>query len=169
MDNESGPHRFLAVDQLSSRAGIPASRQALSGRLAGARPQLLGSVSGDGLRPADLSGACDIEACLRSLQGNLYHLGFRGRVALDPGGRERNARLAHLRGLCLQVDCDRAPTVCTRAPGRRSEREPVCFGFDDHRSVSGAVSLGPPDCTPKMRQGSKGRWHEDLSLWRQNG
>ena len=34
----------------------------------------------------------DIEACLRSMQGKLYHLGFRGKVdALDAGRRERIA------------------------------------------------------------------------------
>src|SRR5437870_10488034 len=39
----------------------------------------------------------DIEACLRSLRGKLYHMGFRSRdCALDIGGRERNSRLAHL-------------------------------------------------------------------------
>src|SRR5437870_1332553 len=39
----------------------------------------------------------DIEACLGSMGGKLYHMGFRSRdCALDIGGRERNSRLAHL-------------------------------------------------------------------------
>ena len=34
----------------------------------------------------------DIEACLRSMSGKLYHMGFRGkRVALDAGRRQRSA------------------------------------------------------------------------------
>ena len=42
----------------------------------------------------------DIETCLRSMHGKLYHMGFRGRVArLDTGRCERVARLADLRGL----------------------------------------------------------------------
>ena len=44
---------------------------------------MLGPVSIDGLRPTDLSGygLRDIEACLRSLGGKLYHMGFHGRVS----------------------------------------------------------------------------------------
>ena len=33
----------------------------------------------------------DIEACLRSLGGKLYHMGFHGRVSLDLGRRQRRA------------------------------------------------------------------------------
>src|ERR1700730_4734575 len=40
----------------------------------------------------------DIEACLGSMSGKLYHMGFRSRIArLDFGGRQRNSRLAYLR------------------------------------------------------------------------
>jgi hypothetical protein len=31
----------------------------------------------------------DIESCLRSMQGKLYDLGFRGKVALNDARRER--------------------------------------------------------------------------------
>src|SRR5450631_67865 len=55
MAHESGPHSLLAIDQLSSRSGVPPVRPALSGRPSAARLHLLGSVSGDGLRPVDLS------------------------------------------------------------------------------------------------------------------
>src|ERR1039457_4826632 len=48
-------------------------RVALPWRLPTEEFLLLGSVSGDGLR--------DIEACLRSMSGKLYHMGFRSRVA----------------------------------------------------------------------------------------
>src|ERR1035438_2496360 len=83
MAHESGPHRLLAIDRLSSRPGVPSLRRTLSRRPPAARLHLLGSVSRDGLRRVDLSRESlrDIEACLGSLQGKLYHLGFRGKVA----------------------------------------------------------------------------------------
>ncbi len=55
MAHEPGPHRLLAVNQLSSRPGVPSLRRALSGRPPTARLHLLGPVSGDGFRPVDLS------------------------------------------------------------------------------------------------------------------
>jgi len=39
----------------------------------------------------------DIEACLRSMQGKLYHLGFRGKVARSTLGRMVVAHFAHRR------------------------------------------------------------------------
>ena len=57
MAHESGPHRLLAVDQLSSRPGVPSLRRALSGRAPAARLLLLGSVSGDGPEGTALEGA----------------------------------------------------------------------------------------------------------------
>ena len=42
----------------------------------------------------------DIETCLRSMHGKLYHMGFRGRVARSTlADAKRVARLADLRGL----------------------------------------------------------------------
>jgi hypothetical protein len=52
MAHESGAHRLLAIDQLSSRPRVPSLRRALSGRPAATKPHLRGSVSGDGLRQA---------------------------------------------------------------------------------------------------------------------
>src|SRR5271165_3136391 len=151
MAHEPGPHRLLAVNQLSSRPGVPSLRRALSGRPPVARFHLLGSVSGDGLRPVDLSGK---SARHRSLfgfvAGQAVSLGIPWQGgSLDAGGCERIAGLAHLRRLRAQADCHRTPTVCPRAHGRRSGREPVCPGFDNHRSVSGVVSLGP---VPRRRK-----------------
>ena len=82
MAHESGPHRLLTIDQLSSRPGVPSLRPALSGRSPAARFHLLGPVSGDGLRPVDLSRE---SARHRSLfgfvAGQAVHLGFHGKVA----------------------------------------------------------------------------------------
>jgi len=47
----------------------------------------------------------DIEACLRSMQGKLYHLGFRGKVARSTLGRMVVAHFAHRR--IRQVDARR--------------------------------------------------------------
>src|SRR5438445_2262277 len=114
MAHESGPYGFLAVDQLSSRPGVPALRRALSGRPAAARAQLLGSVSGDGLRPVDLSRE---SARHRSLFGFVAGQAVSLRIpwqggALDPGRRQRIAMLAYLRPLCLAAELVRA------TPGR---------------------------------------------------
>ena len=54
----------------------------LSRRLSAKDFLLLGSVSVDGFRAADYRDSLrDIEVCLRSMQGKLYHMGFRGKVA----------------------------------------------------------------------------------------
>src|ERR1022692_2982003 len=65
----------------------------------------------------------DIEACLRSMSGKLYHMGLRGKVArwqggaLRPGRRQRDARLADPCRLRPGSDRDRAT-----APRPRSHR-----------------------------------------------
>src|ERR1035441_9945210 len=154
MAHESGAHRFLAIDQLSSRPRVPSLRRALSGRPATARPHLLGSVPGDGLRPVDLSGeSARHRSLFTCVAGQALPLGIPWPSgALDAGGRERSARLAHLRRFRLPADCNRARIVCPRAHGRRSGREPVCSGFDNHRSMSGAVSVGPVPAAQGSRQ-----------------
>src|SRR6266571_8594587 len=47
----------------------------------------------------------DIEACLRSVQGKLYHMGFRGRISRSTlSDAKRVCRLAHLRRLRTNPD-----------------------------------------------------------------
>ncbi len=82
MAHESGPHRLLAIDQFSSRPGVPSLRRALSGRPPAARPHLLDQYLAMAFAQLTYRESLrDIEACLGSLQGKLYHLGFRGKVA----------------------------------------------------------------------------------------
>src|ERR1035437_5007063 len=143
MAHASGPHRLLTIDQLSSRPGVPSLRRALSGRPPAARLQLLGSVSGDGLRPVDLSGK---SARHRSLFGFVAGQAVSPGIpwqggSLDAGGCERIAGLAYLCRLRAKADCHRTRTVRPRAHGRRSGAEPVCSGFDNHRSLSDAVDV----------------------------
>src|SRR5664280_3169655 len=106
MAHESGPHRLLAIDQLSSRPGVPSLRRALSGRPAAARLQLLGSVSGDGLRPVDLSRkSARHRSLLGFVTGQAVSLGISWQGgALDAGGCERIAGLAHFRRICAKAD-----------------------------------------------------------------
>src|ERR1019366_1485099 len=99
MAHESGAHRILATHQLSSRPRVPALRRALSGRPTTARSHLLESVSGDGLRPVDLSGESARHRNLFTfVAGQAISLGIPWQGgALNAGGRERIARLANLR------------------------------------------------------------------------
>src|ERR1022692_526165 len=122
MAHEPWSHRLLAVNQLSSRPGVPSLRRALPGRSPAARLQLLGSISGDGLRPVDLSGK---SARHRSLFGFVARQTVSPGIpwqsgSLDAGGCERIARLAYLRRLRTEAVCNRTRTVCPRAHGRRT-------------------------------------------------
>ena len=95
----------------------------------------------------------DIEACLRSMQGKLYHLGFRGKVArstLADANESRDWRIfADFAQVLIAIA---RPTVCPRSDGRRSGAEPVCSGFDHHRSVPVAVSVGEVPPAQSRRQ-----------------
>jgi Domain of unknown function (DUF4372) len=82
MAHESGPDRILAIDQLSSRPEFRRCVARYHGDL-----RLRGFTCWDqylAMAFAQLTyreSLRDIEACLGSLQGKLYHLGFRGKVA----------------------------------------------------------------------------------------
>src|SRR3974377_1428920 len=106
MAHESGPHRLLAVGQLSSGPGVSSLRRALSGRPAAAGILLLESVLGDGFRPTHLPReSARHRSLLAFLAGQALSLGIPWqRGALHPGRRERIARLAHLRGLLPPAD-----------------------------------------------------------------
>jgi len=73
------------------------------------------------------------------------------RGALDAGRCERIARLAHLCRLRADADCNCAPVVRPRPDERRSGPEPVCTGFDDHRSVPWHCSPGPGSGVARRR------------------
>jgi hypothetical protein len=82
MIGERGPNRFLPVDEFPPGSRVPPLRSSLRRRCPATRVLLLGSVSGDGFRKLTYRDSLrDIEACLRSLGGKLYHVGFGRRVA----------------------------------------------------------------------------------------
>jgi len=152
MAHERGAHRLLAIDQLSSRPRVPSLGRASSGRPAGTTPHLLGSGSGVGLRPVDLSRELgDIEACLRSLLGKLCHLGFRGQVArskLADANKSRDWR----------IFADFAHRLVATPRGLHV-REPMGVELDQSLhaldsttsvSVSSAVSVGPGSGEAKL-------------------
>src|SRR5271165_539416 len=89
-----GPHSLLAIDQLSSRSGIPSLRRAFSGRHPTARRQRLASVPSDGLRPVELLGKSALDRSLVAFvtrQVLSYGIPWQP----DAGGCERIAGLAH--------------------------------------------------------------------------
>src|ERR1017187_1843556 len=84
----------------------------------------------------------DIEACLRSVTGKLYHLGFRGTVArstLADANETRDWRIfAEFAHVLIKI----AAALRRRAARRGPRPEPVCFGLDHHRPVPGTFSVG---------------------------
>ncbi len=93
MVHEPGPNRLLSVVELPARSRVSSLRGALWRRL---RPR--GFSCWDqylAMAFAQLTyreSLRDIEACLRSMSGKLYHMGFRGQGgALHSGRRQRDA------------------------------------------------------------------------------
>ena len=99
----------------------------------------------------------DIETCLRSMHGKLYHMGFRGRVARSTlADAKRVARLADLRGLRAGLDWHGTgrymPTtrsvwtwtrLCTLSTRQQSTSACRCFrGRDSSKSREDAVCNG---------------------------
>ncbi len=88
----------------------------------------------------------DIEVCLSARASKLYHIlshGFsRAGPTINSGRRQRDARLAHLRGVRSPSDCPSEEALCQRKPGYGADQHGLCSGFHDHRSVPVAVSMG---------------------------
>src|SRR5664280_3051867 len=101
-------------DYISSRPGVSSLRRALLGRPPAARFHLLGPVSGDGLRPVDLSRkSARHRSLLGFVTGQAVSLGIPWQGgALDAGGCERIAGLAHLRRVRAEADYNRTRAVC---------------------------------------------------------
>ena len=63
-------------------------------------------------------------------------------AALDAGRCQRGARLAYLRGVGPAIDRLGEATVRQRGFGFRPRQYGLCARLDDHRSLSGGLSVG---------------------------
>src|ERR1700687_5287888 len=109
MRDELWPHGVCATRRAFTSQGVSQVRGPLSWGPLREELLLLGSVSGDGVRPAYLSRE---PAGYRNLLGRggrqaVPHGIPHERGALDASRRQRIARLAHLRRLRAEVDGDR--------------------------------------------------------------
>ena len=144
MRYELRPHRVCPMDRASTPQGVSQMRGPLWWKPLREELLLLEYLAMAFAQLTYRESLRDIETRLGAVGGKLYQHGFpHQRGAVDASRRQRIARLAHLCQLCADTHCGRAPAVCWRYHGRRSGSEPVCSGFDNHRSVSGVVSLGP--------------------------
>ena len=131
-------------------------RQALSRQLSDTGLLVSRSVSGDGV--------CTIDLPRKSARHrNLFEIGpaetlshgiSRSHCTQHTGRRQPQTRLAHLRRLCTNTHPARAKTLSRQAVRSRSGRDGLCSRFDDHRSVSLAVSLGHVSTPEGSRQAS---------------
>jgi len=150
MAHESGAHRLLAIDQLSSRPRVPSLRHLgdLRVRRLTCRDQDLAVAFAQLTYRESLR---DIEACLRSLQGKLCHLGFRGQVArstLADANKSRDWRIfadfAHRLVATPRGFYVREPMGV--------DLEQILHALDSttYLSVSSAVSVGPGSGEAKL-------------------
>ena len=93
MVDECRSHRFRAIVRAPAQQGVSEVRRSLQRGLSSQRVLLLGPITGNVFRSVDLSRkpARDIEACLRSMSGKLYHMGLRGKVARSTLGDANEA------------------------------------------------------------------------------
>ena len=74
----------------------------------------------------------DIEACLRSISGKLYHMGFRGKVARTNLADANEAHDWRIFADFAQVLIGIAAALCVRSDWRRARSEFVCAGLHHH-------------------------------------
>ena len=115
---------------------------------------LLGSVSVDGFRAANLSRQ---SARYRSLPpfdaGQVVPHGIsRQGGALHSRRCQRVTRLANLCRFCPSADWNCATVACPRSYGRGSGAQSIRAGLDHHRSLSIAFSMGPVSPAQSCRE-----------------
>ena len=135
---------FRPADGFSALEHFCADCCPLRWRRPGANAVLCRAIPRDGVRATDLSRE---PARYRSLPvgprvETLSHGFSRAGPTIDSGRRQRDARLAHLRGVRSPSDCPSEEALCQRKPGYGADQHGLCSGFHDHRSVPVAVSMG---------------------------
>ena len=139
-----GQAGVLAADRSPADAQLAAHGGALWRRSLGQELHMPGPVPGDGVRAVDVSREparhrdLPLGAGFEALPYGLSRPGS----TLDAGGRERDARLAHLRGFRPAADRSGEEALCRHGPRARSDQQRLCAGLHDDRPVSVGVSLG---------------------------
>src|SRR6266849_7914535 len=95
----------------------------------------------------------DIEACLRSMQGKLYHLGFRGKVARSTLADANESHDWRIFADFAQALIAIARPLHARDPiGVDLEQSLYALDFDHHRPVPVVVSVGEVSPAQGRRQ-----------------
>jgi hypothetical protein len=84
----------------------------------------------------------DIEACLRSIGGKLYHMGFRGKVARSTLADANESRDWRIYADFAQVLIAIARPLYAHDPIGVDLDQSLCIGLHHHRPVPIAVSVG---------------------------
>src|SRR5271154_686036 len=84
----------------------------------------------------------DIETCLSVQASKLYSMGFREPVRRSTLADANEARDWHLRGAGLAPDRPGETVVRQRGFRVRPRQHGLCARFDDHRPLSGGLSVG---------------------------
>ena len=144
MGDEPWPYGFLPTDRAPAEQRVSQMCIALPRRFLSEKFLLLGSVSFDGIRPADLSGKPprhrDVPA-FDARQTLPYGIRRQG-SALDTGRCERVARLADLRGLRAGLDWHGTAVICPRPDRCGLGPDSVRSRLDNNRPLPVAVSVG---------------------------
>ena len=135
---------FRPADGFSALEHFCADCCPLRWRRPGPNALLCRAIPRDGVRATDLSRE---PARYRGLPigarvETLSHRFSRAGPTINSGRRQRDARLAHLRGIRSPSDCPSEEALCQRKPGRGAGQHGPCSGFHDHRSVPVAISMG---------------------------
>ena len=140
-----GTNGVLPVDGLPAQARVRQVRSSLSRQLPGAQVHLSGSIPVYGFRPTHLPGELaqhrNLSASRRAQTLSCRHP--RPRLPKHPGRCQRDERLAHLRRLRPRAHCQSQKTVRRRGLWSRLATDGLRAGFDNYRSVSFALPVGP--------------------------